>query len=114
VYLRSDGQQVGLLSRGISCRALSVSPGFFRTLGLPLRQGRDFTVADAAGARAVAIVSEGLAAALWPGQAALGRRLRLREGGLDGHALEVVGVVSDTEPSSPQPDRRRGLYLPLD
>jgi len=69
-----------------------VTPGAFRTLGLTLTSGRDFTAADDAGAPPVVIVSEELARRFWPGQSAIGRRLVLVK---NGPALEIVGVAAD-------------------
>ena len=91
-----------------------VEPGFFRTLRLPLRRGRDFSAGDASGSPRVAIVNEALARRAWPGQDPIGRRIGLEgtAGAVD-EALTVVGVASDarlnslTEPPEPY------LYVPL-
>src|SRR5207302_11512992 len=53
-----------------------VSEGAFRVLGVPVVEGREFTAADAAGSVPVAVVNQELARRTWPGQSALGRRLR--------------------------------------
>src|SRR4029077_19964872 len=55
----------------------AVGADYFATLGLPLVHGRAFTrfETDHAGAPAVAIIDEALAERLWPGEAALGRRI---------------------------------------
>ena len=57
-----------------------MTPGYFRTLGIPLLAGRDFTLADGPGAPAVMVVDETLADRFWPGESPLGRRLRLLRG----------------------------------
>ncbi|PYQ05872.1 MAG: permease [Acidobacteria bacterium] len=67
-----------------------VTPGFFATLGIPLRSGRDFRDSDTREAPFVAVVSESLAERHWPGQDPIGRRFRF--GGAD---RTVVGVVGD-------------------
>ena len=71
-----------------------VSPGFFDTVGAPVVAGRDFRWTDAGGTAAVAIVNESLAAALFPGGDAIGRRIRL---GTDPRraSVEIVGVTRD-------------------
>jgi predicted permease len=75
------------------------SPAYFRVTGTRLVAGRAFTDADALGAPGVAIVSESLARALFPGQAALGRRLMTANDGNDPPvSMEVVGVAADTSP----------------
>ena len=75
----------------------AVTPGYFQTMGVGMRAGRDFTSADRAGSPLVVIVSDNLAARLWPGQQAIGKRLLQGfERGKDGHSSQwrtVVGVV---------------------
>ena len=70
-----------------------VTPGLFRTLGIPVREGRDFAKEDGAQRPTVAIVSESLARAVWPGETALGKRLRMEWDAV--YEAEVVGVVGD-------------------
>ena len=69
-----------------------VDPGYFRTLGITLRQGRLFDAVDRQ--RAVAVINERAAAAVWPRQNAIGRTFH--RGGPDSPLCEVIGIVSDT------------------
>jgi predicted permease len=70
-----------------------ISPGLFRTLGIPLVAGRDLTWTDIYSAREVALVSENLARELWGAPpAALGKRIR---GGTNGVWREIIGVARD-------------------
>jgi predicted permease len=69
-----------------------VGPGYFETVGMPLRSGRAFGPADRRGAPPVAVINETLARRLWPGEPAVGKRLRL---GDDEDFREVVGVAAD-------------------
>jgi putative ABC transport system permease protein len=71
-----------------------VRPGYFTTIGLPLRDGRDFTARDDTSATHVAIVSESAARRLWPGKTALGRRFKWGADDTTGFTT-VVGVVGD-------------------
>jgi putative ABC transport system permease protein len=71
----------------------SVTPGFFQTMKIPIVRGRGFTPEDRAGAPRVVVISQGLAARLWPGGDAIGRRLYW--GGVGGRTRTVVGVVGD-------------------
>ena len=80
--------------RAINASQNIVTPGYFRTLGLPLIAGRNFTASDRAGAPAVAIVNETLARRAWPGETAVGKRLVL---GVSRRAIEIVGVVRDAK-----------------
>jgi putative ABC transport system permease protein len=69
----------------------TVAPGYFRTLGIPLLEGRDFAPTDREGAPVVVIVNETMARRFWPGASALGQRLRLH----DDVKAEIVGVVAN-------------------
>jgi putative ABC transport system permease protein len=73
----------------------SVTDGYFESLGIPVRAGRAIDSRDIDAERPVVVVSESMAAALWPGESALGRRVKT--GRIDGPGpwLEVVGVVGD-------------------
>ena len=74
-------------------RSKIIAPGLFKTLGIPLLAGRDFTWTDVHDRRAVAVVSNSLASELWGGpSAALGKRIRV---GRAGPLSEIVGVVGD-------------------
>ena len=70
------------------------SPGYFRTLGIPLLSGREFTRADTAGAPKVAIVNEAFARKFGLGQNAVGKRMSTGEAKLD---MEIVGLVKDAK-----------------
>jgi putative ABC transport system permease protein len=86
-------------------------PSYFRTLGIPIRQGRAFTAADLAPGTGVAIVGESLARHLWPDGRAVGRRFRV-----DSTApwLTVVGVAGDVKLLGPDDRHARfQLYRPV-
>jgi putative ABC transport system permease protein len=70
----------------------SVAPRYFDTLGVPLLRGRDFSPGDRQGGPPVAIVSEGFERAHFPGQTALGQRIRREP---TEPYFEIVGVVGD-------------------
>lgn len=90
----------------------AVTPDHFRTFGIGVLQGRVFTSADRAGTAPVAVVSEQVAARLWPGESALGRVLWENPAGSDARALTVVAVVAEV-----RRDWRRvapgGVYVPF-
>jgi predicted permease len=69
-----------------------VAPGYFATLGIPLR-GRDFTDADGPDAPPVIIVSEALAQLYWPNDDPIGRTIVVRS--LGNRARTVIGVAGD-------------------
>ena len=69
-----------------------VGPGYFRTLGIPLTRGRDYTPRDDARAPAVVVVNEAFARRFWPNQDPVGKRIRR---GPESPWLQVVGVARD-------------------
>jgi putative ABC transport system permease protein len=84
-----------------------VSPGFFRTVGIPLVRGRDFTAAD--GAVPVTIVSQATARKFWGDDDPIGRTLH-RNG--DTVGVTVVGVVGDVHTTALNQDSP-ALYYPV-
>lgn len=68
-----------------------VSPGFFRTLGIPLLGGRDFNQTDDQRHPRVAIVNSSLAARLFPNGDAIGKRIRI----VALRNIEIVGVAGN-------------------
>jgi predicted permease len=69
-----------------------VTPGFFETFGIRVRQGRAVEERDRDGALPVAVVNDAFARFYFPQQSALGRRLVL-----GGTAIEIVGVSHDVQ-----------------
>ncbi len=87
----------------------SVSPGYFPTLGIPLKAGRLLESGDGASAPGVAVISEAMARRFWPGQEPLGARLSL-----DGERwFTVVGVVGDVRNATLAKEPYPQLYLPF-
>lgn len=78
----------GMMSVG----AADVTPGLVATLGLRLRQGRDFTAQDDTASPPVVLVNRAMADALWPQQDPIGQHVRLTN---DGVPAEVVGLVDN-------------------
>ena len=72
-----------------------VTPDYFTTMQIPILEGRAFTEQDKAGAARVVIINETLARKYWPGQDAIGKRLRVDDPQKDTPWLEVVGVSKD-------------------
>ena len=89
------------------------SPGYFRTMGIPLSRGRDFSSRDLYDATPVAIISEALARESFPNQEPIGQRLQC---GLDsvGKWMTIVGVVGDVRQSSPASAPEPEMYMPLE
>jgi predicted permease len=91
-----------------------VTPGYFRTIGIPLLQGRDFTEKDDAKAPRVLIVNEAFARKFFPGERAIGKRIE--PGANDGQTpqgmREIVGVVGNARQFALDADPAPVYYAP--
>ena len=89
-----------------------VSPGYFKTVGIPLLSGRDFARSDSANAPGAAIISEATARKYWPHENPLGKHIE--QVGIHDQTFEVVGVVGDTANYNLRRDPPAIFYFPLD
>ena len=109
-----SGMVTGLVVEGRSeeIRTASfaiISPDYFRTMGIPLRQGRDFGDRDRDGMPSVAIVNESFARRYFPNEVCLGRRVGSWVHKKDW--LTIVGIVGDTRHwAEKEPDPQ--IYVP--
>ncbi|MFN2541938.1 MAG: ABC transporter permease [Chthoniobacterales bacterium] len=90
------------------------TPGYFRTLGVPLLQGRDFTERDNTESPRVVIISETLARKFFPRADPVGKRFK--EGGTDRTPnpwMEIVGVVGDVKYEGLDTATAPAFYLPF-
>ncbi len=90
--------------------AMTITPGYVRVMGIPLRAGRSFTNADLADGPPVALVSESLARRFWPGESAVGKRI--------GYPwvspwITIVGVVGDVKLDSLNGNTDQAMYRPF-
>lgn len=96
----------------------TVTPGYFRTMGIRLVEGRLFTEHDRnplqlegshTRAAPVVIVDEQIARSLWPGQSAIGRRARFPIG--NAPWMEIIGVVGHVRHDGLDVDPRPQVYF---
>ena len=85
---------------------------YFEAMDIPLRAGRLFTADDTPDKTRVVLVDEFMAAELWPGQDALGKRIRFGDLKSTSPWLTVVGVVGRVKQYSLDADGRIALYVP--
>jgi len=91
-----------------------VSADYFRTLGIPLREGRVLTADDREGRPAVTVVNETAARRFWPGESPIGKRVWF--GTTTGpfadaaHSAEIVGVVGDVKYDGLDPSYAADFY----
>src|SRR5690242_18289324 len=79
-----------------------VSPDYFRAMGIPLLRGRSFEAHDTVDSTPVTVIDRRLAEQYWPGEEAIGKRLKVGPVDSPNEWLTVVGVVGDV--------RQTGLY----
>ena len=93
----------------------TVSPGYFDTMRIPIIEGREFDRLDEARTDRVAIVTSSIARQYWPGESALGKRLRSGgpPEGDDQGWFRVVGVVGDVRETGVQHDATDVVYYPM-
>jgi putative ABC transport system permease protein len=89
------------------------SPGYFRTLGIPLLSGRDLADSDRATTARVAVINQTMARQYFPGQDPIGRHVTVtsRPAPVD---FEVVGVVGDARIDAVVMPAPVTLYVPMD
>jgi len=87
-----------------------VSPGYFRTLGIPLRQGREFGPHDIRRSLPVTIINEAMSRRYWPGENPLDKRLK--SDGM-GEWRTVVGVVGNVKRFALEDEPAPEFYIPL-
>jgi putative ABC transport system permease protein len=89
----------------------AVSPGYFATLGIRLLAGRDFDARDTDGRPPVAVVNETLARRFWPGESAIGKRVR--HAAATAPEIEIVGVARNSKYTTAAEEPEPFAYLPL-
>jgi predicted permease len=87
---------------------------YFRTLGIPLLQGRSFTDADRAGKQLVVMVNRKLAEHFWPNQSPIGKRMRIGTPEMQMPWMTIVGEVADVKLNSPDDPTKEQFYFPVD
>jgi putative ABC transport system permease protein len=86
-----------------------ISPDYFRTMSIPVRNGRAFIEQDTKSAQTVAIVNDAFVRQFFPDRTALGQRLQI--GFSDPLNVEVVGVVGDVRHRGYDSDARPEMYV---
>ena len=86
----------------------AVSPGYFRTMEIPMEGGRDFNDADGSETQPVGIVNRTFVERYWPGQEAIGKSVEV-----DGKKWTVVGVVETSDYDNLKETPQPFLYMPI-
>lgn len=110
IYIRRPGQAFEA-SMDKSADFRVVTPGYLETLRLPIVAGRDVSEADGPDSPRVVLVSQSVAALLFPGESPLGQTLVIDLGEPVAH--EIVGIVADARLRSIRGAPFHAMYVPL-
>ena len=112
MFIRGDFDIEGQPKPELDAGKPKIGAGYFKTMGIPLLAGREFTARDTEEAPKVAIVSERIAREYFPGGPgeALGRRVRLSD---RSEWLTVVGVVADIRQMGLDQEVQPMIYVPF-
>jgi len=115
VFYSAEGQPAMNAQQRPRAYVHRASPDFFATLQIPLKSGRTFVEQDQRSDAGIVVVSDSVAARFWPGQSAVGKRIKL--GGLNSSSpwLSIVGVVGEVKYRGlpENPTRDPDLYFPF-
>ena len=119
-HIAVEGRPVPKTEKQALSAYFAVSPGYLATTGIPLHQGREFTLADNAGSAPVAIVNESFAQKFFPNENPMGRHISISHPGdaTSGAAIpvkwsEIVGVVGDVNEYVGQQPPRPQIFEPF-
>jgi predicted permease len=90
-----------------------LSPGYWRTMGVPFLEGRDFNDGDVGGRPKVAIVNRKFASYFFGNRSPIGRRIGLDTGPRAKPDIEIVGLVEDSLNEGPRQGVRRQVFFPF-
>ncbi|MEK6281436.1 MAG: ABC transporter permease [Acidobacteriota bacterium] len=110
--LTVEGQALLSVGQAPMIQHSVVTPNYFHTMGIPLREGRDFTNADDPGATRVTIVDERLARQYWPDASPLGKRVRFGPPESNEPWHTIVGVVGAVRHERLDRETRQSIYVP--
>jgi putative ABC transport system permease protein len=108
--IRIDGRPPVAPTDRPSANYYSVTPDYFRAMGIRLVRGRLFTAQDSADAPRVAVINERFAKELFPGQDPLGERVEVSS---SKGWREIVGIVADTKQYALTTDTTKQVYDPF-
>jgi putative ABC transport system permease protein len=89
-----------------------ISPDYFRTMSIQLVSGRGFTRQDINDRAQVAIISETMARTYWPGEEAIGKRIKIGRYSSTNPWITIIGVAANVRQFELETETRPQLYLP--
>jgi putative ABC transport system permease protein len=91
-----------------------ISADYLKTIGIPIREGRSFDARDNDQAVHVGIVNETMAREYWPGESAIGKRLKFGDPGDDIPWVTVVGIAGDVKQMGIDQPVKAEIYVPYE
>jgi putative ABC transport system permease protein len=110
--IQVEGEVVETIGEAPVTHLQRVSPGFVKTLGVTLKEGRGLTETDTGGQPLVGMVNEAFVRRILSGRKAVGRRVRMFNEGSPW--MEIVGVVRDVKHEGLQSDPYPMLFVPYE
>jgi predicted permease len=104
-----DGYQPPPGQKEFEVQTMFVRPEFFKTMGIAILGGRDFTLRDNDSVIDGVVINDAMARRFWPGRSAIGQRFKS-----DNKTLEVIGVVTTGKYQSLSEEPQPFLYRLLD
>ena len=107
-----EGETLARGSAGKNIMNTVISPGYFRTMQIPIVDGRDFDDRDTTKTKRVIVINQRMAEMLWPSESAVGKRIFIGPDSKD--PLEVVGVVKTGKYRTLAEDPKPFYYYSMD
>jgi predicted permease len=107
-YLLESGPQLPPGERPLASWS-TISPGYLKTMNIPLLKGRQFTEQDLENSQTVAIINESMARSVWPNEDPIGKRMTV---GRMTKPSEIVGIVVDVKNAGLEAETRSQIYTP--
>jgi predicted permease len=111
IMISPEGGEAENWGKNLCWRAF-IGGEYFEALGIPLLRGRDFGAEDRQGAKPVAIVNEAFVRKFFPGEEALGRRVKWGSPTSTAPYMEIVGVVADSVQGKLDKPPEAAIYMP--
>jgi putative ABC transport system permease protein len=109
-----EGRPIPMKGKGAKALFRVVKPGYFRTMRIPVLEGRDLSPADEAGAAHVVVVNQLMAKRHWPGKSAIGERISVDDPVTHPEWFTIVGVVKDARQSAWAEPSMEEMYYPYE
>lgn len=112
-FFTIEGRPVVNVSETPSADLIVSSPGYFRSLRIPVISGRAYSDADGPNSARVVVISRTMADRYWPAGDALGRRIKLGDVNSTAGWATIAGIVQDVRQNWWNPAARPSVYVPF-